>query len=91
MKPKTIHLADGERIIAVVPEHCAGPGWANQLVVVYIATGHGTFREEYIQPEERTPAMHAMFSSGAAITTALMNAVPVKTDAESRRKRNEDK
>ena len=81
MKSKTIHLADGERILAVVPEYCSGPGWANQIVVVYISTGDWEIRQEYIQPEERTPAMHALFSSGAAITAALLSAVPMKKEA----------
>ena len=80
MKPKMIHLADGERILAVVPEYCSGPGWTNQLVVVYISTGDLEIRREYIQPEERTPAMHALFSSGAAIQAALLSAVPTEKE-----------
>ena len=80
MKPKTIHLADGERILAVVPEYCSGPGWTNELVVVFIATGDWEIRQEYIQPEERTPAMHALFSSGSAIQAALLSAVPVEKE-----------
>ena len=80
MKTKTIYLADGERILAVVPEYCSGPGWTNELVVVFIATGDWEIRQEYIQPEERTPAMHALFSSGSAITAALLNAVSTEKE-----------
>ena len=80
MRPKTIHLADGERILAVVPEYCSGPGWTNQLVVVYISTGEGEIRQEYIQPEEMTPTMYALFGSGAAIHAALLRAVPTEKD-----------
>ena len=28
-------LKDGETIVAVVPEHCSGPGWQNSVVWVY--------------------------------------------------------
>ena len=84
MKPKTIHLADGERILAVVPEYCSGQGWTNELVIVYISTGEGEIRQEYIQPEERTPTMHALFSSGSAIQAALLSAVPVEKEDASK-------
>ena len=80
MKPKTIHLADGERILSVVPEYCSGQGWTNELVIVYISTEDWEIRQEYIQPEERTPAMHALFSSGSAIQAALLSAVPVEKE-----------
>lgn len=77
-KPKTIKLHEGERVVAVVPERCAGPGWSNTPVWVYIATNDGRLREECIQPDERTPAMHALFHAGEAMMAALMLAVPLR-------------
>ena len=76
-RPKTIKLAYGERIIGVCPERCAGPGWSNAVVWVYIATNDGRLREECIQPDERTPAMHVLFAAGEAMAQALVDAVPV--------------
>ncbi len=78
MKPKTITLNYGERIVGVVPEHVNGPGWANQPVWVYIGTNDGRLREECIQPNERTAAMQSLFMAGEAMCTSLLLAVPVK-------------
>jgi hypothetical protein len=76
MKPKTIKLKGNERIIAVVPETCHGPGWANAVVWVYIAEDNSKLRCECIQPDERTPEMHTLFSAGEAMVNALLSAVP---------------
>lgn len=76
MKPKTIKLGNGERVVAVVPERCNGPGWSNSPVWVFVATNDGRLREECIQPNERTPQMHALFHAGEAMCVALMGAVP---------------
>lgn len=84
MKPKTIKLTEHERVVAVVPERCSGPGWANAVVWVHIVDyATGTHRCEDIQPNERTNEMHTLFACGEAIHNALMSAVPV------RRARNE--
>lgn len=77
MKPKTIKLNYGERVIAVVPERCAGSGWVNAPAWVYIATNDGRLREECIQPEERTPMLHTLFAAGDKMCAALSAAVPV--------------
>ena len=76
IKPKTIKLIHGERIVAVVPEYRYGPGWSDAPVWVYIATNHGRLRQERIQPNERTPQMHVLFRAGEAMCMALMEAVP---------------
>jgi hypothetical protein len=80
MKPKTktIKLHEGERVVAVVPERCAGPGWSNTPTWVYIATNDGKMREECIQPNERTHELHALFHAGEAMTMALKGAVPLR-------------
>lgn len=77
MKPKKVRLAHGERIVAVIPEYCKGPGWANSPTFVYIARNDKTLRTECIQPEERTPDLDALFNPGAAMVNALIAAVPV--------------
>jgi hypothetical protein len=78
MKARTIKLAYGERVVAVVPERCNGPGWSNAPTWVYIATNDGRLREECVQPGERTPELQALFAAGEAMCNALAAAVPVK-------------
>ena len=77
---RTIKLAHGERVVAVVPERCSGPGWTNLPTWVYIGTNDGRLRQECIQPEERSPALHTLFHSGEAMCNALIDAVPVKRE-----------
>jgi hypothetical protein len=76
MKPLKIKLKAGERIIAVVPEYSNGPGWSNAPAWVYIVDRERNLREECIQPDERTPEMHALFGPGNAMHHALVAAVP---------------
>ena len=76
MNPKAVKLHPGERVIAVVPEHCSGPGWANAPTWVYVATNDGRLRFESIQPEERTPQLHALYHAGEAMCAALLGSVP---------------
>lgn len=76
MEPKTIELMPHERIVAVVPEPCGGPGWNNAPVVVYIATADGRLREEFIQPDEQTPQMRTLYNIGAMVCKSLIAAVP---------------
>lgn len=75
---RAIKIAPLERVIAVVPEYCAGPGWANAVVWVYIENHDKTLRTECLQPEEQTPLMHALYTPGAAMHKALIAAVPIK-------------
>ena len=77
MKPKVIQLQSNERIVAVVPQACSGPGWANSPVWVYIATSDGKLREECIQPAEQTKEMHTLYGIGNAVCATLIKAVPV--------------
>lgn len=76
MNPKQIELADGERIIAVVPETCSGPGWINSVVWVHIADKAGKLRTEAIQPNEQTPQLRTLFKVGEAMCWTLLHAVP---------------
>lgn len=86
MKPKTITLYKNESVIAIVPERAAGPGWSNAPVWVWIENATtGKCRQECIQPEERTEAMHALYDIGEAVHCALVRAVPVKRIKEAKR------
>lgn len=80
MKPqKPIPLSRTERVIAVVPQYCAGPGWANSPLWVHIADhAAGTLRTECIQPEDQTPAQHVLFRIGADVHCALVNSIGIK-------------
>lgn len=80
MKPKVITLDKnkGERVIAVVPERVGGPGWSNTPTWVYITDRAGALRTECIQPSERTPQLHALFSSGVAVAAALIGAIQMR-------------
>jgi siroheme synthase (precorrin-2 oxidase/ferrochelatase) len=74
---RTIELAQGERIIAIVPEACKGSGWSNEIVNVYIATPDGKLREEILQLSEVSPQMSAVFDVAVAVNTSLFHALPV--------------
>lgn len=73
---KKIVLADRERIIAVVPETCSGPGWSNRLVWVHIINwGTAQMRTEAIQETEFNAELHALFNAGEAMSQALQQAL----------------
>lgn len=75
-----IVLNKHEKVLAVVPEYCAGPGWSNRLVHVHILDySNNTYRVVYLTPDETTPAMRTLFEIGATISGALLRAVPIKT------------
>ena len=60
MKP--IKLSAHERVIAVVPESCSGPGWSNRLVSVHIVDyAEGKHRVVYLQPSEQPMEMLLSF------------------------------
>lgn len=74
---RTLELNQHERIIAVVPEICAGPGWSNQPVWVYIQDSqHSRLRTACLQPEQQTREMRQLFGLGALLHTQLVAAVP---------------
>lgn len=80
MKPqRPIQLSRTERVLAVVPEYCAGPGWANSPLWVHIADhATGMLRSECIQPEDQTPEQLTLFRIGADVHAALVNSIGVK-------------
>lgn len=77
-KAKTITLQHDEYIIAVVPEYCAGPGWSNTPVWVYIASPGGKFRIDCLQPEEQSRELHLLFRPGEAMCRALHSLIPTR-------------
>lgn len=80
-KPATINLGRNESIVGIVPEYASGPGWSNAVVWVTVLDWQtNKARRECIQPDERTPAMHALFATGAAMHAALLSAVPTKKE-----------
>lgn len=75
-KEKIIVLGPEEKVLAVVPEFCAGPGWANTPVWVYIGNfSDKTFRQECLQPEEQSEEIGTLFSIGVATNAALIRAI----------------
>ena len=65
----------GDFIVAVRPERCAGPGWANAPIWVVVRDVVGALREECIQPEEQTKDMLLLFDVAHAAHSALLAAV----------------
>ena len=67
---------DPETILAVVPEYCSGPGWANTPLWIYWRDpGGGEIHQECLQPEEQTGDMRGMFSTLAAAHTVMLRVV----------------
>jgi hypothetical protein len=75
-----IKLQQHEYIIACVPRYCAGPGWGNSLLDVYIVDGAtGKMREELVGPERRTGEMCALFATLEAAHSAMRHEVEKMT------------
>lgn len=66
-------LTAADRIVAVAPERCSGPGWSNSPVVVVVSR-HGVLRLEYIQPADQSRLMVDLFGIGHETQAALMRA-----------------
>ena len=80
-KGKRITLKKHEKIIAVVPEYCHGPGWSNNLVCVHIVDySTSKHRVEYLQPDEQSTDMHKNFMLLSCAHNMAINSVWVKTN-----------
>lgn len=78
-KIKTIKLHRHERIVAVTPEFCAGPGWGNCITWVHIVDySTNKYRCEDIQPAERSDALHLLWKHGNLMANALIDAIPTR-------------
>lgn len=79
MAERIIKLSEHERIVAMVPQRAGGPGWANAPTWVHIVDySSGRYREECIQPDERSVALHHLYAAGEAMQAALLAAVGTK-------------
>ena len=81
-KPKVqVTLKRYEHILAVVPEYCSGPGWGNSLLKVHIAdNAAGTYRTEFIQPQDQNRDQMVLFRPGAALYDTLVESVIFKQE-----------
>lgn len=73
---KRITLAKHERIIAIVPEYCSGPGWSNAIVNAHIVDyATNTHRVEHLQTDEVPRDMQVLFGVGAKVHDAMLVAI----------------
>lgn len=82
--PKPTIVADRERIIAVVPEYCNGPGWANSVLWVYIVGDEGTLRTECLHPHDRTAEMDVLFPVLNAAHGTMLKLVEMMVNGEKK-------
>ena len=77
-------LKINERIIAVVPETCSGPGWLNTVIWVYI---HDTvtqkLRQECLQPSEQPRDAKILFNSLEALHQTMLDVIKSEIDYET--------
>ncbi len=77
-----INLAPGEKVLAVVPEYCRGPGWRNTPIFIYIGNMQtGMFRSECIQPKDQTLQQISLFRVCEAANAAILDTLSVTTVA----------
>lgn len=69
---KQIELKLGERILAVVPQKCSGPGWSNFVAWVYIGNSCGEVRTDCLQQEDWSDDLFALAGVGEAMSDALI-------------------
>lgn len=78
---KCVTLEDGERIVAVVPEFCSGPGWQNFVTWLYIQGIDGKSRFTCVQPSERSAELLAIWNIGEVVSRELISSIPTKRKA----------
>lgn len=83
---KRINLSRSERIVAVVPETCTGPGWANQVVhihIVDVGTNIYRYESQQLHENECSAGMMHLFKIGALVCAELDAAVQRDYSVES--------
>jgi hypothetical protein len=76
---KRISLHEHDRIVAVVPESCAGPGWANSPLWVHIVNSNlGTHRLECLQPDEQPEVARLLFRALEVLHTQVLHSVQMR-------------
>lgn len=73
----TVRLKPGERIVAVVPEYCAGPGWANRPIWVHIVNQANHYRMECIQPEQQSKEQQLLFRLAETAHRQMIDTVKI--------------
>ena len=84
---KHVTLSRSERIVAVVPEKCSGPGWTNELVHIHIVdNATGAYRHESLRLSagECSDGMMRLHKIGALVCAELMSEVSTNYKAEVR-------
>lgn len=76
--PKIFTLAPGETVLAVVPQYCAGPGWTNRPIWVYIGNQSGQYRTECIQPDEQTREQFLLFKLAATMHVQMVDTINIR-------------
>lgn len=79
-----MRLRDGDRIVATHCEHCAGPGWSNEIVWVVVQSIGGALRMESIQPSERSFAIATLMDVCATADMSMVLAVKRLAAADGR-------
>lgn len=73
---KKIKLAKTEKIIAIEPKYCAGPGWANSPLYVHILDySNNKYRSIALQPKEQSEEIMLLFKVTATANEAMLYAV----------------
>jgi hypothetical protein len=87
---KKILLEKYEQVVAVIPQHARGLGWSNEPTWIVIRGRGPTYREECIQPEERTRELSALYEVGATLMQSLIAAVPTEMRGEGKKGASHD-
>lgn len=86
MAKPIIKLGPHERIAAVVPEFCVGPGWSNAPLWVHIHDQQAkTFRTECLQPDEQTREAMLLFRPLEVMQHAMRGAIEPLVKKEKKR------
>ena len=68
-------LRKHEHIVTAWAEHAAGPGWANLPLWLLIQDGDGKLRIDWLQPDEQSAAIVALFGVSARVAADMTNHV----------------
>jgi hypothetical protein len=78
MAAEIITLGPHETIVGIVPTPAESRTTFPLVAVAVMNWKTQEARVQYLTPEEMTPNMQVLFSPGAAMHAALMNALPTK-------------
>lgn len=61
-------------VLAAWAEPASGPGWANAPVRAVVRYPDGRYAEEWLQPDEQSPAVQTLYAASAVITGQMTRA-----------------